>query len=288
MDMLDTTEETIDLQEDATQEPDVPKLSVCTDINLPEGLLTKIYIGPCGIFAIADSSESPELLYRALQTQSGTPHVRLYVEESGLYTPCNKTWEKLSPSTDLEDEIICWTTGRREVLGEESRARIEQQLFLADAKAKGFFEDEDGTIYILRGEDFIPTSRLAPDFLYWLTMFGAPLGLHRFWMGRFGSGLIYLLTAGLFGIGWLMDELALLTGHQRDRRHRLVRVPTHRMKKILAIPIGLLWTAFSLYFYFRIIQLTANGMSAGLQTVLNDPNASNALLGIYHTISHLS
>lgn len=38
-----------------------------------------------------------------------------------------------------------------------------------------------------------------------LQTFGGILGLHRFYLGRVGSGLLWLLTGGLFGIGWAVD-----------------------------------------------------------------------------------
>jgi len=38
-----------------------------------------------------------------------------------------------------------------------------------------------------------------------LLTFGGPLGLHRFYLGRWKSGLLWLLTGGLFGIGWVVD-----------------------------------------------------------------------------------
>ena len=43
-----------------------------------------------------------------------------------------------------------------------------------------------------------------------LTFLGA-LGMHRFYMGKLGTGLIYLVTGGLLGLGVLFDFLTLNT-----------------------------------------------------------------------------
>ena len=38
-----------------------------------------------------------------------------------------------------------------------------------------------------------------------LLTFGGLLGLHRFYLGKFGTGLLYLVSGGLFGVGWAYD-----------------------------------------------------------------------------------
>ena len=43
-----------------------------------------------------------------------------------------------------------------------------------------------------------------------LCLFLGPLGAHKFYEGKVGMGILYLCTAGLFGIGWVIDTISLL------------------------------------------------------------------------------
>jgi len=44
---------------------------------------------------------------------------------------------------------------------------------------------------------------------YVLWFFLGLLGIHRFYYGRWLSGFIYLLTAGLLGFGWVIDAFLI-------------------------------------------------------------------------------
>ena len=50
-----------------------------------------------------------------------------------------------------------------------------------------------------------------------LCLFFGGLGFHKFYLGKIGAGILYLFTFGLFGFGWVLDLILILSGSSTDR-----------------------------------------------------------------------
>ena len=48
------------------------------------------------------------------------------------------------------------------------------------------------------------------------------LGIHRFYLGHVGMGILYLLTGALCGIGWIIDGIRFLTGSLQPKNGKLI------------------------------------------------------------------
>ncbi|MCY3941782.1 MAG: TM2 domain-containing protein [Gammaproteobacteria bacterium] len=62
---------------------------------------------------------------------------------------------------------------------------------------------------------FVPTALLC-YFLGWL-------GVHRFYAGKVGTGILMLLTIGGFGIWTIVDTVLIITGSFKDKQGLLIK-----------------------------------------------------------------
>ena len=63
-------------------------------------------------------------------------------------------------------------------------------------------------------------SRLATTLL---AFFLGTLGVHRFYLGKIGTGIVMLLTAGGLGIWALIDFIFAVAGLMKDKEGKLIK-----------------------------------------------------------------
>lgn len=65
-----------------------------------------------------------------------------------------------------------------------------------------------------------PKSRLVA---FLLCFFFGAIGIHRFYVGKVGTGILWLLTLGVFGIGTLVDFIMIICGSFTDKAGLMVK-----------------------------------------------------------------
>ncbi len=56
-----------------------------------------------------------------------------------------------------------------------------------------------------------------------LCIFLGVLGVHRFYVGKAGTGFIWLITGGCFTIGWIIDIIQIALGNFTDKGGNFLR-----------------------------------------------------------------
>lgn len=112
-------------------------------------------------------------------------------------------------------------------------------------------------------------------YLFWcLWLFGLG-GIHRFYTGNFGTGILYLFTWGLFGFGQVID-LILIPGMVNKRNTYLLGL--HHEQQVLVTPKKR--TTSSMQKLLRAAQANGGQLSAAQAAIFTElePDEVDALL----------
>jgi hypothetical protein len=73
---------------------------------------------------------------------------------------------------------------------------------------------------LIQDPNVSPKSRLAKSLLAWYLGW---LGVHRFYLGKIGTGVLMLLTFGGLGIWTIIDFIIAVTGNMKDKDGKLIK-----------------------------------------------------------------
>ena len=65
--------------------------------------------------------------------------------------------------------------------------------------------------------------RIFPTFLLFIVL-SWPFGAHRFFLRRYASAILFIITIGGCGIWWIIDFILIVTGSMKDDEGKLVKL----------------------------------------------------------------
>ncbi|MFS8891021.1 NINE protein, partial [Synechococcus sp. R55.2] len=139
--------------------------------------------------------------------------------------PPSGTEEPQSDRSRSSDDVLLQLTvrGSRQQVLRGLRAWLELGLLTPEhfrlLVEQYRLEGEEPRSAAVSPSDEIP-ARLGSAYVLWILGLFGICGLHRFYLGRWRTGLLWLLTFGLLGIGQLLD-LIWIPGMVRERNARL-------------------------------------------------------------------
>lgn len=86
------------------------------------------------------------------------------------------------------------------------------------------------------------------------------VGIHRFFVGKIGTGIVWFFTLGCFGVGWVIDIVMVLQGKFKDKASLPILIPADITRdKKRTITIGAATAAAAVFCFVLAVGLSGGG-----------------------------
>lgn len=287
---MDEIKKMIDAMEDSIKVKTFIDLSIKDD-NKKQLSIPVLILHPTDIYVFMEIDSLNEREYKKSLLD------RLYILQKFLKRPVhhfdvygcynNETWVHVNPKNNNCDVLdnVCeyvqeWMDGRVSIFTEESLDELYYELeFGSDTKDK-IKIDKNGIAYVRKGNMWYEASEDNTESLFYITLLGGWLGLHKFKRQETKRGILYLVTFGLFGVGWLIDILRILLGVEKGEDEAyLLPVENPKMKWLMflaAIPAA----ALLIFCHYKILSAILSGVGMILDTITGSTTTGKHLESI--------
>lgn len=138
------------------------------------------------------------------------------VDAQGMCTHCGKVFCK-DCLMEIDGKLIC-KEDIAKVFEANKTAAPPINVTITNTNANVNANTNNNTNMNSNNGSFVPLKSKMIALL--LAIFLGFIGVHRFYVGKSGTGILWLCTCGLFGIGWFIDIILIIFGSFTDSMGR--------------------------------------------------------------------
>lgn len=227
--------------------------------------ISKIILDKTGLYLIFNSTKEISTAEKSRILNMSYDFLRI-VETNMynlvIYHICNNTVSYINTYNNMviniqgsvDTDINAKMEERVGVFDDNKLQSIEDKIAFSCDNGSNVKYDSHGVAYIRKNAysknpKWLPASDTDTEKRFWTTVFGGGFGIHKFKYGKKATGILYLISCGLFGFGWFFDVLELLLGMAKDQ-DGLYLLPLENRSKKAFVLFGVAAAAVALIFTY--------------------------------------
>lgn len=250
-------------------------VSVFRNVRFEKEIVPILAVHESGLYVFLKKEQSEPLLYsvqKFFSVSRGKMRIYRFNEESDSWSYENPFTGEIESVDDIKSHVWNNLNGGVSNLEEARVSYFIDKLNFGTKTGSDNHENvktgSDGRLYVKRAGHWCPASSDDQDEAFKKTLLFGVFGWYQFHIGKKFSGVLYILTCGLFGIGYIFDVLAFLVGTAKDSDGYYYLPLSDRKKGFLLFLISV-GAAFGLLFIYVHAAAWINGSIAGSQAVQN-------------------